>query len=624
MPDIVIEDLGRGRQLVLRINDPHPTFRLRTDAIEAAALHAIDPATQDFLEIAAAVFHADGELRRGGSTRPGMGRDWHRNLRFTIPVRYPELWRRADVGEALRAAIRFLTDDQVEFRFTSQIGANSGTGFLDLDPVGTTFKADQVILFSGGLDSFAGALEALSTTDHRLLLVSHRSAQKAKHRQDALAAWLSARFPSRMRHIKVQATRVGDEATDTTQRSRSLLFAAIGHAVAQSFGTRRLSFYENGVVSHNLPISPQITGTMATRTTHPQSLDLLNRLLGLIAPGTSQIVNEYQWMTKTEVVERIARYGGAGMIGQAVSCTHIRDQTTLHTHCGRCSQCLDRRFAVLAAGLETHDPAESYAKDVILGPRGDDVARTLAVEWTRHAIRLEAIDEKTFLTLFGTDVLRIVNGFSEDARESVFRLTLELHRRQGRLVRQVLAQVTATHAAAIVRHQIDPDSLLRLWIGDSSSASFPLPVLGQDETATAAGPKHFLDADLVLDPDGPWTARFLMEGKVSVVDVVGLATVRGSPARVAHLLKDVCLQDVADDRAVADHRFVLIYQLPGETMSKEGSRQYVGRLRNTLASAYELVFEQAPAQPLLIESLRKRGHRLDPRTTILEEPARPG
>ena len=43
--------------------------------------------------------------------------------------------------------------------------------------------------------------------------------------------------------------------------------------------------------------------------------------------------------------------------------------TMLHPHCGQCSQCIDRRFAILAAGQEHEDPAEAYKVDLFLGER---------------------------------------------------------------------------------------------------------------------------------------------------------------------------------------------------------------------------------------------------------------
>lgn len=272
MPEILIEDLAHDRGLVLNINGRTPNFTLRTEAIPHAAMHELEPAARDFLEIAAAVFYADGQFGRGGPMRSGMGRDWRRNFRITMNVRRLDLWQRPDVIEALTETIRFLTEDQVEFRFAQWTEWERLESFLDLDPAGNALAANEVILLSGGLDSFAGALEALNTGSGKVLLVSHRSAPKVHHRQDELASWLIERFPERVRHIGVSALRTGSEPRETTQRSRSLLFTAIGHAVAQAFGGKRLSFYENGVVSHNLPISPQVVGTMATRTVdfHPE------------------------------------------------------------------------------------------------------------------------------------------------------------------------------------------------------------------------------------------------------------------------------------------------------------------------------------------------------------------
>ena len=53
-------------------------------------------------------------------------------------------------------------------------------------------------------------------------------------------------------------------------------------------------------------------------------------------------------------------------------------------HCGRCSQCIDRRFALLAAGCERFDPAEMYGVDLLLGPRLSD-DRELVLAYVRNA-----------------------------------------------------------------------------------------------------------------------------------------------------------------------------------------------------------------------------------------------
>ena len=130
-----------------------------------------------------------------------------------------------------------------------------------------------------------------------------------------------------------------------TQRTRSFLYASLAFAVARAYGLERLRFYENGVVSLNLPISEQVIGARATRTTHPQVLNGFAKLFGQIIGSQFAVENPFLWLTKGEVVDVIGDAGCADLIKHSASCTHTLDQTRLHTHCGRCSQCISRRFA---------------------------------------------------------------------------------------------------------------------------------------------------------------------------------------------------------------------------------------------------------------------------------------
>ena len=57
----------------------------------------------------------------------------------------------------------------------------------------------------------------------------------------------------------------------------------------------------------------------------------------------------------------------------------------MHPHCGRCSQCIDRRFAILAAGLERFDPAEAYKVDLMYGQRKNVIDRENALSYMRSA-----------------------------------------------------------------------------------------------------------------------------------------------------------------------------------------------------------------------------------------------
>ena len=165
---------------------------------------------------------------------------------------------------------------------------------------------DSVILFSGGLDLLAGAIETLERTTDNVILVTHRSAQKMIPFQDGLVEALPSQYRKRVRYIPIDAKFRKIKSHDTTQRSRSFLFAAFGFVIARLVGADSINFFENGVVSHNLPISPQVIGTMATRTTHPLALAKLEHLLSLIHGSPFPVRNPFAWRTKTDIVTSLA------------------------------------------------------------------------------------------------------------------------------------------------------------------------------------------------------------------------------------------------------------------------------------------------------------------------------
>ena len=73
-----------------------------------------------------------------------------------------------------------------------------------------------------------------------------------------------------------------------------------GAVVARIFDLWRIRFYENGVVSINLPISPQVVGGRATRTTHPQVLNGFSEIFSAIFQKPFAVENPFCWMTKAE------------------------------------------------------------------------------------------------------------------------------------------------------------------------------------------------------------------------------------------------------------------------------------------------------------------------------------
>ena len=599
---------GRVHQQPIRIGGSDPTFLIERDRIEGAVLAPLSPYLHDLLDIVATTFSADGLVRRGGPTRPHLGTDWRRQLEIEVPVSDPEFWSVPERVSALADCLSFMTEDEWRFEFVPLRGRAATAEFFDLQASEGRFEADEVILFSGGLDSLTGAMEVLAKTDRKVVLVTHRSAQKAIPRQNDLGKELARRFSGRVQHIQVRATNVGTYARERTQRSRSMLFGTLGHVVAAMYGAPRVSFYENGVVSQQLPLSPQVVGSMATRTTHPLSLALMKRFFGTLPDGPAALENDYAWLTKTEVVARLVAANGADLIARSVSCTSLREETKATPHCGACSQCLDRRFAILAVGQVGHDPSERYAQDVLLGPAGSDQKLTMSLDWTRHATRMARIDEVGLLSGFAGELERIARGWPNLSNSDVMRRTYQLQRRHGEAVVTALSQAIQDSRTELAEGSLPASSLLRRWIASDDTAA--LPSMPHDVASLPPGAPSIAD-----QPGGTLGVRFLEKGQSAIVEVVGLGAVSGAPARVAHnLLPNY------DEGMESDDPSSHAYVPPGRLgfRSKENVHQAVRRCRRALENFHVAIHGHPPHDPLLIQTGRPQGYRLDPEIEILE------
>jgi 7-cyano-7-deazaguanine synthase in queuosine biosynthesis len=428
----------------------------------------LPPVAADLLEMAAFVYAADQLVTRGGSRSFEYGLAWRRRFRFEIPVRALDVWQRGPVQRALAEVLSFLSDDDYEFGFTRLTDPPPLSRYLFGGPGPEGGQAHQeVALFSGGLDSLGGAVREILQGKRRIVLVSHRPVSKVYSRQRRLVAAIAERLPNRhLRplHIAVQVNKGKALGRDFTQRSRSFLFAAVAAVVARVFGLPRIRFYENGVTSLNLAISPQVLGGRASRTTHPRVLEGFGRLFSLLFGCDFKAENPFLWQTKAEVLGEIKTAGHGALCALAGSCTHTWAETTERTHCGRCSQCVDRRVAALAAGLEEgDDPPARYTSDVLTGPReGADL--TLVERYVGSARRVEAIkDGLAFATRYGevARVLRHVGLPPRDAAEEVFRL----YRRHASQVCQAVARAVQLHADSIARCTYPPNSLLGAVLG---------------------------------------------------------------------------------------------------------------------------------------------------------------
>jgi len=162
--------------------------------------------------------------------------------------------------------------------------------------------------------------------------------------------------------------------------------------VAQSIDACGIRFYENGILSVYLPVAEEVLRARASRTTHPVALHLLSSLVAAVTERELPIDNRFLFKTKTEVVEILDTHDATDLIALTCSCSRLMFQSGEKRHCGSCSQCVDRRFAVAGAGLLSKDPETDYVSDVFTGPSPKQLDRSIAIDYTRHGLE-QAYDQ---------------------------------------------------------------------------------------------------------------------------------------------------------------------------------------------------------------------------------------
>jgi 7-cyano-7-deazaguanine synthase in queuosine biosynthesis len=309
------------------------------------------PVVRDFFSFAGSVYIADKKVLRKGSPDA-----WTREFRVSMPVADVHVWARA--GPLLEDALSYLTGDRWSLRFRRGIERAQRS----FDP---SASFDAVHLFSGGLDSLIGAIDALAN-GKQLFLVGHHDSSLTESPQKALSRALAHEYPEQSCFVPVRVRAESGAgaiyplpaATENSTRSRSLLFIAIGLVAASAFGPDvPLRMPENGFIALNVPLVPERGGSCSTRTAHPQFLAQLRQALDVLGI-TNQIENQYLFLTKGEMLRRCLNQSLVRSIAyDSVSCSHAEQarwdgKRDFPKNCGYCYPCIIRRAAFHAAGWD--------------------------------------------------------------------------------------------------------------------------------------------------------------------------------------------------------------------------------------------------------------------------------
>lgn len=460
------DPLRKGRHVVpLATRGRNPNVNLNLENVANVFQQHLNDRLEDLLEIATFVYVGDSATERSGVWKAGESQEpWERDLCFVIPVRDLAFWSQPEVRDLLIEILNFLSDDTYQFEFRQISSRAARPDYLDFGDYQDWpfYDAERVIMFSGGLDSLSGAV-ATAATGQNVILVSHRPVTTQGSRQRELFAQLRAAFPNvQMMHIPVEINKDSNLNGDYFQRTRSFLFSALGTVVASSVRAGGVRFFENGVVSLNLPVAGETVGARASRTTHPIALHLFSELYRKVLEKSFIVDNPYIHFTKTQVLQEIAKYGHERLIGYTCSCAHQGyGQTRLSLHCGTCSQCIDRRFAILAAGLQAHDPERDYRTDVFRGAREEGREQNMAVNYVRHANALNQMTKDQIGAAFNMELVRAVRYVTRRKADEAEKL-IDMHKNHAVSVCRVLAEQISTEADNYVNGSLPAKSLLRL------------------------------------------------------------------------------------------------------------------------------------------------------------------
>jgi hypothetical protein len=332
---------------------------------------------QDFLCIASCIYATDKAI-----SRDNVDDKWTRNIAIEIPVEHVTVWNA--VADSLSECIGFLTGDRWEISFRHGekrlVQKKSRKRMVRHKRV----TGDAVCLFSGGLDSFIGAVDWL--TEHpgqKLLLVAHYDGDVSGPAADQrnLMEICAQKFPDRFEFVQ---TRIGlsSGSEDANFRSRSLLFIAMGCYFAELLGSEKpVLIPENGPIALNYPLTPSRRGSCSTRTVHPYFISAINHVL--IQVGIrNPIGNPYEFKTKGEMVKECK---DQTILRAAFALTRSCAKSNRRGHwivkkcgtgkaplgCGICIPCLFRRASLHENGFDS----EAYGIPVEMINDFDGAAR---------------------------------------------------------------------------------------------------------------------------------------------------------------------------------------------------------------------------------------------------------
>lgn len=329
---------------------------------------SIDPLYEDLYIIALSIYGLDKRVSRK------LFEDcWTRNIFVSIPVLQIEKW--SGTESTWNNMLSFLTGDcwHITFRSTDVVcSQHERKSRIILD----CSQCNCVSLFSGGLDSFCGAIKLLDSGDSPCL-VGHNEYPRLRTKQEEFVNSFQEFYPDQSSQFisftagaRAPHSFIFDHqlsGTENTSRGRSLLFLSFALTIAGILGKKTPVYIpENGFIGINVALTNSRIGSCSTRTTHPYFIKEFRSIL-LSVGIKNPIENIFAYDSKREIV-RMVKDRPAFLRGfkDTISCSHPCQARYNKTgsrkypiNCGYCYPCLIRKGALLDINDES---AYSYTE----------------------------------------------------------------------------------------------------------------------------------------------------------------------------------------------------------------------------------------------------------------------
>ncbi len=345
--DAFVFSLTREKYSTIFTNIANTWYRM--DQMEISEIY------EDLFVIGISIFALDKRINRR------LFKDcWTREISVSIPVLNENVWNKTK--DWWNKILCFLTGDIWDVNFRQcfkQYSKRDNPNRIHLH----IEKCDCVSLFSGGLDSYCGAVKLLEDGKSPCL-IGHNEYPKLRKKQQEFVDCFQSIYDNQMvKFISFSANSRAPKdmqgkklvGAENTSRGRSLLFLSAAISIAGILGdTVPVYIPENGFIGLNIPLTNSRKGTCSTRTTHPHFIKGLQDILQSVGIR-NPIINFFAFSSKREIVDSVKDTKAFKThYMDTISCSHPclarynkKGHNEYPINCGYCYPCLIRKSSLI-------------------------------------------------------------------------------------------------------------------------------------------------------------------------------------------------------------------------------------------------------------------------------------